>query len=306
MQNYFYILFLLASVAFSQEKKRIFQSKQIKVEYHTKDGLLDGKYISYYSNGKKKAEGDYKNNLRVGKWNVWDSTGKVHAEHVFKVEKKERNPQGFFDYPVLKEKDVMIAKRVWRTIQRTENSLLFSDPAFFDILFDLIQADSLTVYRDDELSRARTKEDVQNMVGSNYYLIDSYKEKEDWFIDKKTNACQVRPLALYVILAPRSAAQGEKIELGWVYFPQLRKTLAAQKVNDKRYPFVKNMDDVFWYRLFTAQIYKETNVYDQPFSAYAKTPEAVAYEAERAEIDMIEMEHDAWLFGEKAFVIQAK
>jgi hypothetical protein len=60
------------------------------------------------------------------------------------------------------------------------------------------------------------------------------------------------------------------------------------------------MDDIFWYRSFIGPIYKELNVSGQPFSAYVKTAEAQAYEAERTEIEMIEMEHDAWLFGDKA------
>jgi hypothetical protein len=166
---------------------------------------------------------------------------------------------------------------------------------------DLIQADSLKIYADDDLTKPLTKENVQDLVGSNYYIVDSYRDKEDWFFDKKRNQSEIRPMALQIILSPRNAEQGGKIELGWVYFPQLRKTLATQNISDKRDAAIKNMDDIFWYRCFTAPIYKELNVNDQPFSSYVKTPEALAYEAERAEIDMIEMEHSAWLFGEKAF-----
>jgi hypothetical protein len=42
-------------------------------------------------------------------------------------------------------------------------------------------------------------------------------------------------------------------------------------------------------------------VYDRPIASYAKTPEEAAYEAERVELDMIEMEHDVWLYGKWPF-----
>ena len=45
-------------------------------ELSVKDGKLNGEYISFYKNGTVKARGEYRNNVRTGKWYVNDSTGK--------------------------------------------------------------------------------------------------------------------------------------------------------------------------------------------------------------------------------------
>src|ERR1700722_13407628 len=51
--------------------------------YYVLDGMLDNKYESYYYNGKKKAEGEFFDNMRIGKWSVWDSTGKLCIQRVY-------------------------------------------------------------------------------------------------------------------------------------------------------------------------------------------------------------------------------
>ena len=40
------------------------------------NGMLNGNYQSYYSNGKLKSKGEYKNNLRVGTWQLYSFDGK--------------------------------------------------------------------------------------------------------------------------------------------------------------------------------------------------------------------------------------
>ena len=291
-------LILLSVSCFAQSKKHLFENKQIKIEYHTKNGLMDGKYISHYPNGKKKAEGHFKDNLRVGKWDVWDSTGKIHLEHTVKTDSLVKNVHGYFNYTYLKEAEVAVEKRVWRNASKENNPLLFYDTDLFDTLSNLIRKDSLVIFKDEEFQTTRSKEDIKEHFSDKYEII-SYKIKEDWFMDKKTNASEVRPLGLYLILRPKNSEGEENMGLGWIYFPQIRKIFASQKIQDKHYPHITNLDEVFWYRHFTSQVYKELNVYDRSIASYAKTPEAAALEAERVEMDMIELEHDYWLFGDK-------
>jgi len=303
MKKIFFVVFSFHGLTFlAQSKKHIFESKQVKVEYHTRGGLMDGKYVSHYANGKKKAEGHFKDNLRVGKWDAWDSTGKIHGEHTFKPDSLSRNAQGYFNYTYLKEEDIAVEKRIWKNVYKENNKLLFFDPFLFDTLYNLIQKDSLVVFKDEEFQNPRTRGDIKTNFGSRQYEIIAYKIKEDWFFDKKTNQTEVRPVAIYPILRPQNSEDYESLGLGWIYFPQVRKAFAAQPVYDKHYPSITNVDDVFWYRHFAGQVYKETNVYDRSIAAYTKTQEEAAREAERIEIDMLEMEHDVWIYGHKLYL----
>jgi gliding motility associated protien GldN len=302
MKKIFYIfLFFYGSLLFSQTKKQVYEDKQVKAEYHLKSGLIDGKYISHYPSGKKKAEGYYKDNLRVGKWDVWDSTGKLHVDHTFKSDSLIKNKDGYVNYTYLKEADVTISKRIWRNVYKENNPLLFETVSLFDTLYSYIQKDSLIIFKDEEFTIPKGKEDIKNAFSSDKYEIIAYKLKEDWFFDKKVNATEIRILGIYPVLRPKNSENEENMGLEWIYFPQVRKIFASQKIFDKHYTSITNFDELFWYRHFVSQIYKEMNVYDRPISSYAKTPEEVALEAERVEIDMIEMEHNVWLYGDKLF-----
>lgn len=294
--TYLYIFLFTCGTFFAQSKKHNYADTRISVEYHTKNGLLDGKYNSHYINGQKKAEGHFKNNLREGKWTVWDSTGKIHYEYVVPIDSSKRNADGYFTFIPLKTEDVVIAKRIWRNIHPENNLLLFSRVNLFDSLYNQIQRDSLLVYMSDDFFNAkiRNKEDIKSNFSSQKYEITGYKVKEDWFFDKKTGAGRVQIIGIYPVLKPRVPESEENIGLGWIYYPTVRKYLAKEIVNEKN-SSLKNVDDIFFFHHFYAQIYKEENVYDRSIAAYEKTDEGVAKEAERIEIAIIEMEHDTWI-----------
>lgn len=295
------ILFLLSASVLGQHKKHLYQDKRVKAEYHTKNGMFDGKYVSHYANGQKMAEGDFKDNLRVGKWNVWDSTGKTHIEHLVTVDSLKKNADGYFNYTYLKEADVVIAKRVWRNVYKENNQVLFNNPDLYQILYDLIQRDSVFLYRDEDFQNARARSDIKlNFSGVRYEII-SYRVKEDWFFDETRNKAEVRVLGIYPIVRQQDTQDEESIGFGWLYYPDLRKILAMHEAHDKHNPAITNLDEVFLFRHFTSQVYKEANVFDRSIADYTKTAEEAALEAERIEIDMIEMEHLAWLFGRKPF-----
>lgn len=267
---------------------------------------MDGKYVSFYGNGNKKAEGNFRNNRRTGKWEVWDSTGKMHITHVVKSDSLARNANGYFEPVPLHAADVLVEKRVWRNAYKEHNALLFKSSSLFDTLYTYIMKDSLVIYKDEEFTTTKSKEWVKENFPVGKFEIVDLKIKEDWFFDKRTNAAEVRQVGIYPFLRPLHSENEENMSLGWIFFPQAVKILASQKTEDKHFPEITSLADVFWYRHFLAEIYKEANVYDRPIASYAKSPEAAALEAERIEIDLIEMEHRAWLYGEKAFVTEEK
>ena len=89
MKRIISILFLtVISLALSAQK-RVFVDKTLKYIYEKKNGIFDGEYKSLYSNGKTKAEGKFKDNMRTGTWKVYDSTG------VLKMQREYKNNFGF-------------------------------------------------------------------------------------------------------------------------------------------------------------------------------------------------------------------
>tara|TARA_Y100001934_G_C12378759_1_gene790926 strand:- start:1992 stop:4079 length:2088 start_codon:yes stop_codon:yes gene_type:complete len=57
-------------------------------EYHKKNGVLDGKWTRWYSNGNKAEEGIYKNGKRSGNWNGWYRSNKKNYACIYEDGKR--------------------------------------------------------------------------------------------------------------------------------------------------------------------------------------------------------------------------
>ncbi|MES2285073.1 MAG: gliding motility protein GldN [Bacteroidota bacterium] len=129
--------------------------------------------------------------------------------------------------------------------------------------------------------------------------ITKYWIKEDWFFDKQRSVLDVRIIGLQVVIAKKTEsgedAGGDK-PLFWVYFPEIRPLLANQEVymrhNDSER---RTLEDIFWKRMFSSYVIKETNVYDRYISEYTSGINAL-FEAERVKEDIFKFEHDLWHF----------
>ena len=309
--------FILLSIIFlsfneSKKEKYIYEDENIKCSYETMQGRLDGQYVSYYKNGKKKSEGKFENNYRIGKWTVWDSIGSIRMQRNYsnpftfkqiipKVSNDEPikllnvpiynlqyNKDGFIEYFYLKERMVVWAKRIWRYVTPKENPILFKRENLFSFLTKNIQSKNITPYgtEDDEFR----KELTTPLDTSNYKII-AFKIKEDCFFDNERLVSESRIIGI----CPVAIEKEDTLDLYWIYFPELRKFLAQEKIQRTKLPLnVKTLDDLFFFRYFYGQIYKESNIYDRTISSY-KTGKGIDKEAERIEISIIESEHDIWI-----------
>jgi hypothetical protein len=148
------VLLFYSAMSFNtqEEWKQLYNNGQLKFQVSIENGMFNGNYISWYSNGKKKAEGTFKNNQRIGTWTVYDT-----LEHERMIRKYENNFQfqvveakniegekiwlpekinydlikdktGCYKYSELLEKDVVVSKRVWRIIESNPtNAVLFEN-----------------------------------------------------------------------------------------------------------------------------------------------------------------------------------
>lgn len=126
-----------------------------------------------------------------------------------------------------------------------------------------------------------------------------YWVKEDWFYDKQRSVMDVRIIGLCPLIEKVSES-GEHLgadkPLFWIYFPEARPVFAVSEVfmrhNDAER---RTLNDVFWKRMFSSYIRKESNVYDRGIYDY-KVGLEMQLESERVKNDIFTYEHDLWHF----------
>ncbi len=233
-------------------------------------------------------------------------------------------------FPPLRRADVMWQKRIWRVIDfREKMNQSFYYPiepqaswkSFIQIVLDALKEGSITAYdisATDEflvpLSYneviSRQSDSIHRTLQRPYPPYDQYdtviytefdptrvmqlRIKEDWYFDKHRSQMMVRILGLCPVMIKER--EGEEIPepLFWIYFPESRKVFAkAQMYNRFNDAERRTYDDVFWKRMFSSYIYKESNVYDQRISEYVTGIDAL-FEAERIKNEMFSFEQSLW------------
>jgi gliding motility associated protien GldN len=237
-------------------------------------------------------------------------------------------------YAQLREADLMYEKWVWRTIDVREKinhnfyyplEPLNNRQNLLKIVLDAVQEGSITPYSsaDDEFIIPMTKEEVAKIGARTDTLqipdlydpnilrdtivneklnpkdVLEWRLKEVWFFDKQRSVMDVRIVGMAPIRYVYDKASGEfkgKETMFWIYFPEARKTFAKTDVfnrfNDSER---RTWDDIFWKRVFSSYVIKESNPYDRRIADYKIGMDALI-EADRIKGDLMNMEHDLWDF----------
>jgi gliding motility associated protien GldN len=195
------------------------------------------------------------------------------------------------------------------------------------VLFDGIQEGTITPYQDEngdcEFKVVMTKAEamaklnpppettmvenpdnpeelIQKIIPKEFKAGD-YKKfliKEDWFFDKQRSVLDVRIIGIAPVVtkyAEDGTEKGISIPF-WAYYPECRFVFANVEVYNRQNDAERRtLEDIFWKRLFSSFIYKETNVFNRQIDEYAQGIDALL-ESERIKEDIFNYEHNLWEF----------
>jgi len=234
--------------------------------------------------------------------------------------------------PSIRMADVMWQKRIWRVIDfREKMNQPFYFPvephgnwrSFFQIVIDGLKEGEITAYdisaTDEFLAPitynevvARQTSAVHTVLSRPYPPYDEYdttiyttfdpskimqlRVKEDWYFDKQRSQMMVRIIGLCPVMMEERDGKEIPQPLFWIYFPEARNILAkAQMYNRFNDAEKRTYDEIFWKRMFSSYIYKESNVFDRRISEYAEGIDAL-FESERIKNELFTFEHQLWEF----------
>jgi len=140
---------------------------------------------------------------------------------------------------------------------------------------------------------------IPNVIPFNRNTVKKWRLKEEWFFDKQRSVMDVRILGLAPLQEDRDEVNGQLLgtfsPLFWVYFPESREVL----INAEVFNLVKNdaerrtYDDIFWKRMFSSTIIKESTVMDRKVNEFMVGLDALL-ESERIKEEIFNIEHDLW------------
>lgn len=205
---------------------------------------------------------------------------------------KDKEPLAY-DY--VREDDAVFRHMIWRVIDAREKiNLPFKYPAeedggsqlFFAILFKSVSEDSVLAFEDDRFTKPYTLEkfkvkfsggldtsDVLDIDGQTIlrrevrmreFPVDSVYQfmlKEEIFFDKEASRMSTRIVGIApmgpTILPSGKVVEGPSFPYFWLYYPDIRRTLAKKQVyNPKNMGARMSWDDLFENRIFSSYITK--------------------------------------------------
>jgi len=309
------LFFFLFSGLYSQKVNNSFSDSRITCEYELENGKWNGEYVSKYTNGVVRSSGEFTNNVRSGIWTVYDSSGrKIHErkysnhlsfQKLFPEKEKsgaaslfdssfyslKKNKDNYIEYFPLSERMVIYSSRIWRELKPENNKLLFDKKNLYQIIFPFVSDSLNETYcsTSEDFESKMSVEEIKKFNTKDYKII-SWKLKEDVIFDNERNVSETRIIGICPV--GLNIKTKDTTDLYWIYFPLIRKELAKHKVAEKSNA---SFDDFFFFRHFSSEIYKTSNVNNHQISDYCNTPEKIKIEQQRIEINLVEAEHEIWL-----------
>ena len=293
-------------------------------------GKLDGYFILSEDGLDLKVCGMYTNNMRSGLWATWYKDtllllrkykNSFEFENLYvaspanKVSRLanasgymlQRNKEGYYEYFKVEEDLAFWIKDLGRELFPEANDLLFAKHEFMDLLLKSIKSGELKAYKPlidkrfnkdlSEFGEEMKISDIETKTGTSVPEIVKYNIKESAFIDYKRMSIEYRVFGIAPVVKDSA---GKYRELFWIYMADARKLLANKKITGYNLPdYIKNYDDLFFFRYYGGNIYKEANVYENRLLSDYRKGEDLKREALRIEYYSLYFELDCirWFLG---------
>lgn len=253
----------------------------------------------------------------------------------FYVKSSDAYPDGKkpFEYPYVREADIVWSCRIWRVIDFKEKmNQVFYYPIVPDqgrknlttILDEALTEGRIRAFEDDmftteitnwteyksKFGTSRTEtlveydmdgmeitRDTTIFVPANFESAEKLRIKEEWFLDKNRTVEDVRIIGFSLVaLYEKSEGDVQTLALGWIRYndPEVRLLLANSEVyNPQNDRARRSYDDIFQKRIFDSYIIRESNTFNRAINDYVQGADALA-ESERIKEYLFNMEEDMW------------
>jgi Gliding motility associated protein GldN len=318
----------LPVLVYSQKEEKVGYVNDVRCLYSLENGQMNGAYTSFYANGKKKAEGQFRHNTRIGKWTIWDSTGamvhqrlyennaydysvlfhKTERDKSFSSEKQInllRDTNGLPSFPKVVEKEIVHSVVYWRMVSnKKQNPALFENNVFFNWLTQSILEGKIRAYSatNDKFKNRLTPEELKRTMDSLDVELVGFRIKEMRYYTSSHQISNTVILGLApIIRSKKLGTNASNSPLFWIYMPNSRKEFAQNPLPNLGFPEdIKSYDDLFFNRCFSSTIIKESNVKNRSFDDYLNENEAYNA-AQKIEMDIIDFEHNVWVYKPEAY-----
>jgi hypothetical protein len=293
----------------------------LRCVYSIENGMLNGAYNSFHANGTKHAIGQFQHNLRVGTWRIYETSGELIHQRTYEnnsldftvsknklgmgntsaAENKvnfQMTENGFYALPPIKGKDIVHSTRYRRMVrQESINSPLFKDKTFYNWIINNVLEGKIVAYHtnNDKFWYKMTPDEVKKRMDSLGVELVGFRIKEERYFNDKRQASQTTILGIAPVMQVKdTVGKTSEMPLFWLRMPNIRAELVKLKIEEKGLPsYVKNYDDLFFYRYFSSYIDWQSNVYSKNLNEMVSV-EDLNKEQQKIEIGMIELEHNLW------------
>lgn len=177
-----------------------------------------------------------------------------------------------------------------------------TDPKYTQAINELFYKEQIVEMWDDSLDQPATDAFGNILYDTSLVKISSkdvasYLIKEDWFFDKQRSVKDVRIVGICPEIKTYDTDGNFKgiKQAFWIYFPECRYVFQNYFVYNRQNDAQRmSFDDLFWKRMFSGYICKESNVYDREIEDYENNGVKALLNANNIKQQMTKIEHDLW------------
>jgi len=265
----------------------------------------------------------------------FDQKPEIALRNNYAVDRSQVRDRKPLEYRYLRDDDNVWSEFIWREIDAREKqnqSFMYpgkddnGDQRFFSIMLNAIKNDSVTAFSadNDRFTIPLTTDQVFNQTSSTYDTVDvpdpvsgavdrvitkkpkfisdsiyTFRIKEQIVFDKEASRIFFRIIGIAPIAKQIIGGKSVPRILFWIYYPDLRKTLAKTDVyNPKNFSSRMTWEELFESRFFSSYIIKSSanNPGDRYLNAMIKDPLFRLLEGENIKTRIFNYEQDLWQY----------